>query len=110
MTAELLATLASTSRFAAGALLVLAAGLKWLSPGYADAAFFAVTDGPLHSALLFAEFILGVSLLLSLFGGVEVVLGLLAYGAFSALNFWSAWNGANTCSCFGSLKVNPWVM
>ena len=107
---SLLTTVADTSRLAAATLLAVAAGLKWLTPDYTDAAFFAVTDGPLHSTLLVAEFLLAVALVLRLFGGIEVALGLLAFATFSGLNLWSGLSRANTCGCFGSLKINPWYM
>ncbi len=102
--------LADTSRYAAGVLLLLAAGLNWLSPSYTDATFFAVTNGPLHSVFLLAECLLGVSLLGRLLGGVEVILAAVAYAGFSTLNLWNGVSGAHTCGCFGSLRVNPWVM
>jgi hypothetical protein len=84
--------------------------LKWLSPNYTDATFFAIQNGTLYSAWLITECVIGLALLLKLFGGLEVIVGGLVFATFTAINLWNGWTGVHTCSCLGALRVNPWAM
>jgi thiol-disulfide isomerase/thioredoxin len=62
--------------------------------------------------LIFAvefELALGIWLISGLFRKAAWLAALLCFGLFSAITFYKAITGADSCGCFGSVHVNPWV-
>jgi len=96
--------------FIAGAVLVLAAGLKVhqlltepiLSKGFWESWLFFVIQIPL-------EFGLGIWLCCGLFKKAGWLLGTIGYGFFCVVTLYKAVTGEASCGCFGTVDVNPWL-
>jgi len=55
------------------------------------------------------ELALGIWLISGLFKKAAWLSALLCFGLFSAITFYKAITGADSCGCFGSVKINPWI-
>ena len=92
-----------------GALLLLAAALKAqgiaLAPVSAMGMFAA---GWFQVALVVAEVLLGVWLILGLAPLGSWALALAVFTVFAAFSSYQAIIGRSSCGCFGRLQVNPW--
>jgi len=55
------------------------------------------------------ELALGIWLLSGLFKKATWLVTLLCFSLFSAITFYKALTGAESCGCFGSVHVNPWI-
>jgi len=55
------------------------------------------------------EIALSIWLLSGLFKRAAWLAALLCFSAFSAVTFYKAVSGAESCGCFGSVHVNPWI-
>lgn len=93
-----------------GGLLIVAAVLK----GY-DLLTKPVAEDSLWtsrwSLMVTVEFelALGVWLVSGLFKRAARLAGLICFGLFSVVTFYKALTGAESCGCFGSVHVNPWI-
>jgi thiol-disulfide isomerase/thioredoxin len=52
---------------------------------------------------------LGIWLVCGLFRKAGWLLGLIAFGGFIGVTLYKSLSGAESCGCFGVVKVNPWV-
>jgi len=52
---------------------------------------------------------LGIWLICGLFKKAGWLLGLIAFGGFIGLTLYKGLTGAESCGCFGMVKVNPWI-
>jgi thiol-disulfide isomerase/thioredoxin len=55
------------------------------------------------------ELALAIWLLSGLFKKAAWLAGLLCFSAFSVITLYKAITGADSCGCFGSVHVNPWI-
>lgn len=55
------------------------------------------------------ELALAIWLLSGLFKKAVWLVSLLCFSAFSAITLYKAITGADSCGCFGSIHVNPWI-
>jgi len=55
------------------------------------------------------EIALGIWLLSGLFKKAVWLAGLLCFGLFSCITLYKGITGAESCGCFGSVHVNPWI-
>ena len=55
------------------------------------------------------EFALAIWLLSGLFKKAAWLVSLLCFSAFSAITLYKGSTGAESCGCFGSVHVNPWI-
>jgi len=55
------------------------------------------------------ELALGIWLLSGLFKKAAWLAALLCFSLFSAITLYKGISGADSCGCFGSVKVNPWI-
>jgi thiol-disulfide isomerase/thioredoxin len=52
---------------------------------------------------------LGIWLVCGLFRKAGWLLGLIAFGGFIGITLYKSLSGAESCGCFGVVKVNPWI-
>ena len=52
---------------------------------------------------------LGIWLVCGLFRKAGWLLGLIAFGGFIGVTLYKSLSGAESCGCFGVVKVNPWI-
>ena len=52
---------------------------------------------------------LGIWLVCGLFRKAGWLLGLIAFGGFIGVTLYKGLSGAESCGCFGMVKVNPWI-
>lgn len=96
--------------FVLGCLLLVTGGLK------AQATF---SDKPVESYLFGSrwellaiaefEFILGTWLITGVYPRLARQCALLTFLGFLGVSLMTAFNGERSCSCFGELKVSPWI-
>jgi hypothetical protein len=97
-------------RFVAGILLLVAVSLKALSP--AESLSFESDYGlPLGSsaALIASEWLLGVLLVAGLWQRQTIGVALVGFTTFALFSLYRGLVGAESCGCFGTLEVNPWL-
>lgn len=94
----------------AGIVLLVASVLKIqqlltepiLSKGFWESWAFFLIQIPLELGL-------GIWLVCGLFRKAAWLLGLIAYGGFIGVTLYKALIGAESCGCFGTVHVNPWI-
>ena len=64
---------------------------------------------PLLILMIEFELALAIWLLSGLFKKAAWLAGLMCFSAFSAVTLYKAVTGAESCGCFGSVHVNPWI-
>ncbi|MEM6484903.1 MAG: MauE/DoxX family redox-associated membrane protein [Pseudomonadota bacterium] len=97
------------ARLLLGTLLVLAAILKWYSP--VESATLHVEYGvPAWLIAVTAQFelALGIALLCGVHARQVRLLTLTTFTVFAAFAVYRIALGAESCGCFGSVKVSPW--
>jgi thiol-disulfide isomerase/thioredoxin len=93
-----------------GLVLIVAAVLKIhqlltepiISEGFWESWEFFLIQIPLELGL-------GIWLVCGLFRKAAWILAVLAFGLFIAVTLQKAFAGAESCGCFGTVKVNPWI-
>ncbi|MDD5326262.1 MAG: hypothetical protein PHY02_00425 [Phycisphaerae bacterium] len=93
-----------------GLVLIIAAILKIhqlltepiISKGFWESWEFFLIQIPLELGL-------GIWLVCGLFKKAAWMLAVLAFGLFIAVTLQKALSGAESCGCFGMVKVNPWI-
>ncbi len=97
-------------RFALGALLLAAAGLKLADGGFWTAGNFGPFASPqLRMPLVAGESLLGVWLLLGLTSRVLWFVTLLFFSMLAGASLYLGIEGEQSCGCFGArLPVHPW--
>jgi thiol-disulfide isomerase/thioredoxin len=94
----------------AGVVLLVATALKIqqlltepiLSKGFWESWEFFLIQIPLELGL-------GIWLVCGLFRKAGWLLGLIAFGGFIGVTLFKGITGAESCGCFGMVKVNPWI-
>ena len=94
----------------AGLVLIVAAVLKIhqlltepiISKGFWESWLFFVIQIPLELGL-------GIWLVCGLFRKAAWMIAVLAFGLFIAVTLQKGLTGAESCGCFGRVKVNPWI-
>jgi thiol-disulfide isomerase/thioredoxin len=94
----------------AGIVLLVATALKIhqlltepiISKGFWESWEFFLIQIPLELGL-------GIWLICGLFRKAGWLLGLLAFGCFIIVTLYKGIIGAESCGCFGMVKVNPWI-
>ena len=94
----------------AGIILLVATALKIhqlltepiISKGFWESWEFFLIQIPLEAGL-------GIWLICGLFRKAGWLLGLLAFGCFIIVTLYKGIIGAESCGCFGAVKVNPWI-
>ena len=98
-------------RFLVGALLLVASGSKaygLFAQGAADDA--AGLPIWLTAALLPAEAILGMWLIIGAWASAARILAVTLFSAFGCHSLLAGLQGRPSCGCFDQLTVNPWIM
>ena len=93
-----------------GILLLIAAVLKGrqlLTEPVANSDIWSYR--PLLILMIEFELALAIWLLSGLFKKAAWLAGLMCFSAFSAVTLYKAVTGAESCGCFGSVHVNPWI-
>ena len=93
-----------------GILLITAAALKgWqlLTEPMPENSFWS--SRPVLIGLVELELALGFWLLSGLFKRAAWLTASVCFGIFSAVTAYKALTGAQSCGCFGSMQVNPWL-
>jgi len=93
-----------------GIVLIVASALKIqqlltepiISKGFWESWEFFLIQIPLELGL-------GIWLVCGLFKKAGWLLGLIAFGGFIIVTLYKAFIGAESCGCFGMVKVNPWI-
>jgi thiol-disulfide isomerase/thioredoxin len=93
-----------------GLVLIIASSLKIqqlltepiISKGFWESWLFFVIQIPLELGL-------GIWLVCGLFRKAAWMLAVLAFGLFIAVTLQKGLIGAESCGCFGKVKVNPWI-
>jgi thiol-disulfide isomerase/thioredoxin len=94
----------------AGIVLLIASALKIhqlvtepiISKGFWESWEFFLIQIPLELGL-------GIWLVCGLFRKAGWLLGLIAFGGFIGVTLYKGLTGAESCGCFGMVKVNPWI-
>jgi len=94
----------------AGIVLLVATALKIqqlltepiISKGFWESWEFFLIQIPLELGL-------GIWLISGLFRKAGWLLGLIAFGGFIGVTLFKGLTGADSCGCFGMVKVNPWI-
>jgi len=94
----------------AGMVLLAATALKIhqlltepiISKGFWESWEFFLIQIPLEMGL-------GIWLICGLFRKAGWLLGLIAFGGFIGVTLYKGLTGAESCGCFGMVKVNPWI-
>jgi len=94
----------------AGIVLLVATTLKIhqlltepiISKGFWESWEFFLIQIPLEMGL-------GIWLISGLFRKAGWLLGLIAFGGFIGVTLYKGLTGAESCGCFGMVKVNPWI-
>jgi thiol-disulfide isomerase/thioredoxin len=94
----------------AGMVLLAATALKIhqlltepiISKGFWESWEFFLIQIPLELGL-------GIWLISGLFRKAGWLLGLIAFGGFIGVTLYKGLTGAESCGCFGMVKVNPWI-
>ncbi len=73
-----------------------------LSKGFWESWEFFLIQIPLEMGL-------GIWLICGLFRKAGWLLGLIAFGGFIGVTLYKGLTGAESCGCFGLVKVNPWI-
>jgi hypothetical protein len=97
-------------RLIVGGLLLTAAALKIWSPADSAALAVAYDIPPLLTAVVVqTEFLLAALLLFGCWTRQTLIASAFLFGVFSAFSVFRGLAGFESCGCFGSFKVNPWV-
>jgi thiol-disulfide isomerase/thioredoxin len=94
----------------AGIVLLIASALKIhqlltepiISKGFWESWEFFLIQIPLELGL-------GIWLVCGLFRKAGWLIGLIAFGGFIGVTLYKGLTGAESCGCFGIVKVNPWI-
>jgi thiol-disulfide isomerase/thioredoxin len=73
-----------------------------ISKGFWESWEFFLIQIPLEMGL-------GIWLICGLFRKAGWLLGLIAFGGFIGVTLYKGLTGAESCGCFGMVKVNPWI-
>jgi hypothetical protein len=90
-------------------LLLVAAALKTLSPAE-SLALEAAYGLPqwVSVALLAGEWVLGLLLVAGVWPRLATGFALVAFTAFGMFSLYRGLSGAESCDCFGAIKISPW--
>lgn len=96
--------------YIAGSFLIVAGILKVhqlltepiISEGFWESWAFFVIQIPLELGL-------GIWLLCGLFRKAAWLLSVIAFGGFIVVTFYETYTGAESCGCFGTVSVDPWI-
>jgi hypothetical protein len=97
-------------RLLVGGLLLMAAALKIWSTADSAALAVAYDIPPLLTAVVVqTEFLLAALLLFGCWTRQALIASAFLFGGFSAFSVFRGLAGFESCGCFGSFKVNPWI-
>lgn len=91
-------------------LLLATAALKVFSPVESASLAVAYNIPPLLTAVVVqAELALAILLLFGLWPKKVLLAAAGMFAVFGAFSIYRGWAGYESCGCFGSLQVNPWI-
>jgi len=97
-------------RLSIGGFLLATTALKVLSPAESAAMAVAYHIPPVLTATVVqAELALAVLLLFGLWPKRVFFAAAAMFAIFGAFSVYRGWAGYESCGCFGSFKVNPWI-
>lgn len=97
-------------RLMIGGLFLTTAALKVFTPAESAALAITYNVSPLlTAAVVQAELVLAILLLFGCWTKRVLVASAVLFAIFGIFSAYRGWAGYESCGCFGSLKVNPWI-
>ena len=97
-------------RLLLASLLLLTAALKVLSPAESATMAVAYSIPPLLTAIVVqAELALAALLLFGCWPKRTLLATAVMFALFGVFSIYRGWAGFESCGCFGSFQVNPWI-